>query len=79
MLIEYMDSAMRHATYEILEDKSYYGEIPECVGVYANDETLEGCRTLLREVLEGWIFLHIKDGVELPVVDGIGIELFEPA
>ena len=31
---------MRRATYEILEDGTYYGEIEGFEGVYANHETL---------------------------------------
>lgn len=45
MLTEYLQAAMRHAHYERLEDdQAYYGEIPECRGVYAHAETLEECR-----------------------------------
>lgn len=52
MLLEYIQAALRHAKYEILpDDGSYYGEIPQCNGVYANAETLEDCREQLREVL----------------------------
>lgn len=53
MLLEYIQAALRRAKYEILpDDGSYYGEIIECAGVYANAETLEECREELREVLE---------------------------
>ena len=44
MLTEYILAAMRHAQYEILEDGAFYGEIPDCAGVYAHAETLEDCR-----------------------------------
>src|SRR5262245_1854078 len=41
MLTEYIQAAMRRATYEILpEDKTYYGEIPGFQGVWANADTL---------------------------------------
>lgn len=41
MLLEYLQAALRHARYEILpDDGTYYGEIPECNGVYANAATL---------------------------------------
>ena len=52
MIIDYVQAALRHAKYEILsDDGSYYGEIPECNGVYANADTLEACRDELRKVL----------------------------
>ena len=71
MLTNYIRAAMRHATYEILSDGTFYGEIPGFQGVYANAETLEACREQLQEVLEGWIVLGLRMGHTLPVVDGI--------
>ncbi len=60
MLLEYIQTAMRMAKYEILnDDGSFYGEIPECQGVYANSETLEECRSELQEVLEEWILFRV--------------------
>jgi predicted RNase H-like HicB family nuclease len=60
MLLEYIEAALRHAKYEILsDDGSYYGEIPECNGVYANAKNLEDCREELREVLEEWVLFRI--------------------
>jgi predicted RNase H-like HicB family nuclease len=80
MLTEYIEAAMRHANYEILpDDNSYYGEIPECNGVWANELTLKECERDLRGALEGWILLHIRRGAELPVIDGIDINLHELA
>lgn len=41
MLINYINAAMRHAHYEILsDDGSYYGDIPNFDGVYANADML---------------------------------------
>jgi hypothetical protein len=51
---------MHKATYEILSDGSFYGEIPGFRGVYANPETFEACREELQEVLEGWIILGLR-------------------
>ncbi len=52
VITNYIRSAMRRATYEILPDGTYYGEIPGFQGVYANAPTLEECRETLQEVLE---------------------------
>ena len=46
---------MSHATYELLDDGTFYGEVPPLAGVYANANTLEACREELAEVLEGWV------------------------
>lgn len=76
MLIRYIQSAMRQAKYEIIEDDgTFYGEIPGFQGVWANAETLEDCRNELAEVLEEWIFLYIADNTPLPVVDGITLSI----
>ncbi len=76
MLSQYIQAAMRQAKYEILsDDGSFYGEIPGFQGVYANAETLEGCREELAEILEGWIFLHLADNTPLPVVNGLKLSV----
>jgi predicted RNase H-like HicB family nuclease len=69
MLTKYIQAAMRRATYEILEDGTYYGEIEGFEGIYANHETLLGCQELLQEVLEGWLILGLRLGHEIPVID----------
>lgn len=67
MLMEYIHAALRHAKYEILpDDNTYYGEIPQCNGVYANAETLEECREQLQEVLEEWILFRVHRNLALP-------------
>jgi predicted RNase H-like HicB family nuclease len=73
MLTNYIRAAMRKATYEILSEGSFYGEIPGFQGVYANAKTLEACRDELREVLEGWIVLGLRLGHSLPIVNGINL------
>ena len=71
MLTSYINAAMHEATYEILADGTFYGEIPGFQGVWADASTLEDCRTELQEVLEGWIVLGLQMGHKLPVIDGI--------
>jgi predicted RNase H-like HicB family nuclease len=73
MLTTYIQAAMDRAQYERLDDGQYYGEIPECPGVWADAATLEVCRRTLQEVLEGWIVLKLRDGDELPVISGVGL------
>lgn len=75
MLTQYIQSAMHRASYEILEDQTFYAEIPGLEGVYANAETLEQCRDQLREVLEGWIILGLRMGQEIPELDGINLNV----
>jgi predicted RNase H-like HicB family nuclease len=80
MITEYIQAAMRQARYRILEDGSYFGEIPGFQGVWANDDSLELCREELRSVLEGWILLGLRTGHSFPTVDGLRLEVvLEPA
>jgi predicted RNase H-like HicB family nuclease len=75
MIRGYIASAMEQAHYEMLDDNTFYGEIPECPGVFANEFTLEQCRKTLEEVLEGWIILRLRENLELPVIEGIDLQV----
>ena len=44
MLTRYIHEAMKLAKYKILDDGSYYGDIPGFRGVLANADNLEECR-----------------------------------
>ena len=78
MLREYMTAAMKRAKYEILDDdKSFYGEIPDLQGVYANAPQLEDCRNMLAEVLEEWLLLSLTKGLPIPVIEGIDLKIKE--
>ncbi len=78
MLMKYMQAALHQAKYEILsDDGSYYGEIPRCLGVYANAASLEQCREQLEEVLEEWILFRIHKNLPLPVIDGMELAVKE--
>ena len=73
MITKYLQAAMALARYEILPDKSYYGEIPGFQGVWANAVSLEQCRAELQEVLEGWLVLGLRLGHPIPVLDGLSL------
>ena len=77
MITQYVLGAMKRATYEVLPDGTFYGEIPGFRGVLANAPTLEECREELQEVLEGWTIVGLRLGHELPIVDTIdlGVEV----
>ena len=80
MLTRYIQSAMRMAKYEILQDDgTFYGEVPGFDGVYANTDTLETCREELEEVLEEWVLFRVSRNLSLPIVDGIELVIKEVA
>ncbi len=75
ILTTYIQAAMHQATYELLEDGTFYGEIPACPGVMTNAQTLEDCREMLQDALEGWILLGLKLGHEMPAIDEITLTI----
>lgn len=80
MWTNYLRAALHQAHYAILpDDNSYYGEVPDFDGVYANAATLEACREERAEVLEEWMLFRIAKGLPLPVVDGVEVTIKEVA
>lgn len=76
MIRQYISAAMAKAKYKIFkEDGTFYGEIPGFQGVWANNDTLEECRVELEEVLEDWLLFSISRNFDVPVVDGIDINV----
>ena len=76
MLTEYIQAALKRATYEILPDnEGYFGRIPDLQGVWAKGDSLEACRDELREVLEEWIILSLKTGAPIPTIDGLELNV----
>ena len=71
MLTTYIQAAMRRATYELLADRTFYGEIPGFQGVYASAKTLDECRQELQEVMEGWIVLGLQLAHGFPAIDDL--------
>ena len=71
MITDYIQAAMKRATYKLLEDGAYFGEIPGFQGVWASEKTLEECRRVLQEVLEEWLLLKLRDNEEVPELEGI--------
>ena len=67
MILEYIEKALAHARYELIEDdEPYYGEIAELEGVYATGKTLEECRSNLAEVIDGWLVVRLHRGLPIP-------------
>lgn len=73
ILSEYVSQAMALAQYDKLKDGSFSGQIPECKGVLAFASTLRECEQELRSVLEDWIWLGLKLGHRLPVIENIDL------
>jgi len=77
MIIEYIQAALRKAHYELIEeDDLYFGSVPGLKGVWSEGRTLEECRSTLAEVIEDWIWAHIRDNVPVPEIDGMMVADF---
>ena len=74
MISEYIDKAMRKATYELIEDGTFWGEIPGFHGVWGNGKTLEECRDDLKSALEGWLLLKLWDNDDdIPILGRLSL------
>ncbi|HEO65808.1 MAG TPA: type II toxin-antitoxin system HicB family antitoxin [Spirochaetes bacterium] len=73
MLIQYITKAMTKAVYDKMEESGFSGTIPECPGVISFSDTLYQCQEKLKSSLEGWLIVKIREGDELPVIDGIDL------
>lgn len=66
MLSQFIENSLSKAKYIILEDGTYYAEIPGIRGVWANAKKLELCRRELNEVLEEWLLLKVQKHESIP-------------
>ncbi len=66
MLSEFILKKLKNARYKLLKDGSYFGEISGLKGVWANAGNLEDCRKELREVLEDWLLLKVRERENVP-------------
>jgi predicted RNase H-like HicB family nuclease len=75
MITQYVDAALHHGRYEILEDGTYYGEVPPLRGVLATGRTLEACRRELAEVIEEWVLVRVAKGLAVPSIGSVGVRI----
>jgi predicted RNase H-like HicB family nuclease len=74
MIREYIEMALKHAHYEIIDDENpFYGEVPELQGVWASGKTLEECRERLADTIDGWILVRLSHGLSIPEIGGVRI------
>ncbi|HWM91881.1 MAG TPA: type II toxin-antitoxin system HicB family antitoxin [Thermoanaerobaculia bacterium] len=63
---DYVEQALALAEYDKLEDGSFGGKIPACLGVVAFGNTLRACEDALQSTLEDRILLGLKLRHPLP-------------
>jgi predicted RNase H-like HicB family nuclease len=79
MLSIYIKKTLEKAQYKLLDDGTWFAEIPGFQGVWANKANVEECRHELVEVLEEWLILKIRDRDFIPTIEGVGIGIREVA
>lgn len=75
MLTEYLEKAMRHAVYEEMQKGGFFGHIPELKGPWAEAGTKKECQANLRQVLEEWLVLALREDDELAEIEGASLNL----
>ncbi len=75
MISAYLRKALQEARYELLENGTYYGEVPSLPGVIATADSLEACRDQLAEVIEEWILVRVAKGLKIPPLGPCEIEV----
>lgn len=72
--ISYLEAARKRAVIERLEDGTWYAEVAELPGVWADGPDPFACLGSLMEVVEDWIVLKLRDGdSDFPVLDDIDL------
>ena len=77
MLQQYIQKALEKAQYKLLEDGTWFAEVPGFQGAWANAKSVEECRQELIEVMEEWLILKIRDRDPIPEIEGVSIEIKE--
>lgn len=75
MFSQYIQKALEKAKYKILDDGTWFAEIPGFQGVWANGRNVEDCRKELLEVLEEWLIIKIRDHEPIPHLKGIELKI----
>ncbi len=66
MLTRYTREAIKKARYKTLPNGTWFAEIPGLAGVWANESTSDKCQEVLKEVLEEWLVLKLRDNDPIP-------------
>jgi predicted RNase H-like HicB family nuclease len=69
MLSEYLDKQLKKAKFKKLEDGTYFGSILGFSGVWSNKRTLTASKKELKEVLEEWLLLKVRNKENVPGLD----------
>ena len=66
MLTKFLESKLKKTKIKVLKDGSLFASIPGVSGVWSNAKTKSACMKELREVLEEWVLLKVRDQESIP-------------
>ena len=75
ILTGYIGMALARAEYDKLDNGTFSGRIPGCKGVIAFGKTLRECEVELQSTFEDWVFVGLKLGHPLPVIDEFDLNM----
>jgi hypothetical protein len=78
MLTGYIQAAVDSITWKVMDDGSFYAEIP-LLGLHTTNAHLEECQCSIREMLEEHIIISISRHNALPAIGGVQIKVKEIA
>jgi predicted RNase H-like HicB family nuclease len=78
MLTEYIQAALDSINWKIMDDGSFYAEIP-LMGLHTNMPHLEECQSRIRQMLEEHIVISISQHNALPSIGGVELKVKETA
>jgi len=76
MLTAYIQAAVDSITWKIMDDGSFYAEIP-LLGLRTSNAHLEECQNCMRELLEEHIITSLARHSALPAIGGVEIKVKE--
>jgi len=76
MLAEYIQTALKYAVFEPVEDE-FFCYVPQLQGAWAKAPTQAECLMALATVLEEWILFGLRMGQSIPAIDGLNFDFVE--
>jgi predicted RNase H-like HicB family nuclease len=78
MLTAYIQAAIDSINWKVMDDGSFYAEIP-LLGLHTNNSHLEECQCRIREMLEEHIVISLSRNNALPAIGGVELKVKEMA
>jgi len=78
MLTEYIQAAVDSISWKVMDNGSFYAEIP-LLDLHTNNAHLEQCQCRIREMLEEHIVTSISRHTALPAIGGVELKVKEIA